>query len=101
MILGAKDLLKFQVFEKSRWNNAAARKYLVAAHPLGIIFWELTTKESISQCICVTHQNVRGNYADQVLDTVSAKQNITTTECLDEMPLLVHIICVITRTIWF
>ena len=59
MILGAKDLRKFQVLEKCRrWNNAAACEYLVAAHALGTILWGLRTKESIPQCICATHQNV-------------------------------------------
>ena len=50
MTLGAKDLRKFQVLEKCRWNNAAAFEYLVAAHPLGTIFWGLRAKKSIPQC---------------------------------------------------
>ena len=90
MILGAKDLRKFQVLEKCRWNNAAACEYLVAAHPLGTIFWGLRTKKGIPQCICATHQNVRDNYAKEVLNIIFAEQNITNKEGLHDMPLLVH-----------
>ena len=93
MILATQDLQKLQVLEKCRWNNAAC-KYLVAPHPLGTIFWGLRTKESISQCICATYQNVRDNYAEQVLNIISAEQNITSKKCLDEWPLFVHdILC--------
>ena len=77
MILGAKDWRKFQVLEKCRWNNAAACEYLVAAHPLSTIFWGLRTKESIPQCICATHQIIRDKYAEQVLNIISAEQNVT------------------------
>ena len=90
MILGAKDLRKFQVLEKCRWNNAAACEYLIAAHPLGTIFWGLRIKKGIPQCICATHQNVRDNYAKKVLNIISAEQNITNKEGLHDMLLLVH-----------
>ena len=50
----------------------------------------MRTKKSIPQCICATHQNVRDNYAEEVLNIISAEQNITNKECLHEMPLLVH-----------
>ena len=83
------------------WNNAAAWEYLVAAHPLGTIFWGLRKKESIPQCICATHQNVRDNYAEQVLDIISAEQNITNKKCLHDMPLLVYDLLRYYRTNWF
>ena len=90
MTLGAKDLRKFQVLEKGRWNNAVPCEYLVAAHPLGTLFWGLRTNKSISLCISATHQKVRDNFAEQVLNIISAEQNITSKECLDGMSLLVH-----------
>ena len=61
-------------------------------YSLGTILWELRTKETIPQCIWATHQRVRDNYAEQVLNIISAEQNIASKECLDEMPLLVQLI---------
>ena len=61
---------------------------------MGTIFSGLRIKETIHQCTCATHQNVRDKYVEQVLNIISAEQNITTKECLDEMPLFVHeILC--------
>ena len=86
MILGARDIRKFRVFETFVWNSGPLCKPLLGVHPLGTIFWGLENDTKRSHYICAMHfSHEKTSYAEHILQIVSDLHNISFDECHELM----------------
>ena len=91
MILGAKDMRQFRLWETCSWRESLSREPLIGEHPLGPIYWGVRIHECQSQQICAAQVvNATPQYLNQVLDIVSAEHNISVAQCEQYLPTLVQ-----------
>ena len=91
MILGARDIRKFRVFETCVWNSGPLCKPLLGVHPLGTIFWGLENDTKRFHYICAMHSShEKTGYAEHIPQIVSHQHNISLDECREYLPLLMH-----------
>ena len=82
---------KFKVFKCSVWENLP-NEPLIATHSLGQICWGMREDDHSfhHMCAMLTVATASGNFAQEILQLVADQHRISTEECAEYMPLIMH-----------